>query len=82
MAGSSSRYVRDCRKNMLMAAPGKLLSVKLWAALAILLAVCAWVLPVGIRFYRDWKSTEYLVDQVNSGCARIGSRTVDAGFDL
>ena len=82
MADSSLRYVRNCRKNMLMAASGKLLPVKLWAALAILLAVCAWVLPVGIRFYRDWKSTEYLVDQVSSGCSRVGGCTLDAGFDL
>jgi hypothetical protein len=56
-------------------------SVKQWAVSVLLSAICAWIVSVGIDYYREWKSIDRGHDLLATECAERGGCTLDARFD-
>jgi len=56
-------------------------SVKLWAALILFVGLCAWILPIAVEDYREFKSMERTIDLLASECAQRGGCTFDNRFD-
>jgi hypothetical protein len=55
--------------------------VKQWVALFIFLGFCAWILPVAIDNYREYKAMERAIDILAAECAARGGCTFDTRSD-
>lgn len=56
-------------------------SVKQWVALFIFLGFCAWILPIAVEDYGEYKSMDRAIDILASECAAHGGCTLDTRFD-
>jgi hypothetical protein len=56
-------------------------SVKHRAVSVFLFAISAWIVAIGIDYYREWKSMERRIDLIATECAKRGDCTLDTRFD-
>jgi len=56
-------------------------SVKPSAVLILFVGLCAWIVPIAVENYRQFKSMERNFDLLASECAKQGGYTFNARFD-
>lgn len=56
-------------------------SIKLWVALILLVGLSAWILPVAVENYHEYKSMERAIDILSAECAARGGCTFDIRID-
>lgn len=56
-------------------------SVNRSAVLILVVGLCAWILPIAVENYREFKSMERTIDLLASECAKRGGCTFDTRFN-
>lgn len=56
-------------------------SIKLWVAHILLVGLCAWILPLAVENYHEYKSMEQGIDILAKECAARGGCTFNTRFD-
>lgn len=56
-------------------------SIKLWIVLILFTGLCAWIVPLAVENYREYKSMERGIDLLARECAARGGCTFNTRFD-